>query len=567
MDFKTLLEQISAAYNKFNTKQKIIIAVTIFIIIGLLVFLILYKNSGSKEAENYAVLFDKLDPKDAAIVIQQLETDKVPYKVVNEDTIKVPKEFVYKERISLASKGIPKNSKVGFELFDKQEFGATEFEQRIKYLRALEGELARTIESLEPIENAVVHIALPKESVFTEKSVPPTASVSLTIKPYTKLSPKQIMGIKNLVAAAVPKLTPENVKLIDQNGDPLGGEDMLKSELIASQIKYKKEFERAYEKKIVNLLAPVVGGEDKVVAKVTIDFDFSQEDEVSEYYDPDVVPRSEQTTEEEREGFSKKEVGGVPGAISNIGPVQGIESNKPTSKYKKSVTTTNYEVSKKILNKKGAFARIKRITAAVVVDGKYRFKKDKEGKETSEIEYVPLSKQEIANITDIVKKSIGYDPKRGDEVTVSNFEFSKGGLRPKAPVTKTLVEKTASFVQPLMPFIKFAIAIVLLFLFYKRVIVPFSQKMLEETKEEEERLEKLAIEEEKEAAEDTLEQYKNMKKKIEEELGLGEQFDEEELKYEVLLEKMKQIASENPEEVANILQTLVKSVNEFEPKK
>ncbi len=565
MDFKTLLEQLSAAYNKLTNKQKIIIAATLFIIIGLLTFLVLYKKENKEE--NYAVLFEKLDPKDAAMAMQQLEADKVPYKIVNDNTIKVPKEFVYKERIALASKGIPKTSKVGFELFDKQEFGATEFEQKIKYLRALEGELARTIESLEPIESASVHIALPKESVFTEKSTPPTASVTLSIKPYTKLSPKQIMGIKNLIAAAVPKLTPENVKLIDQNGDPLGGKDMLKSELIASQIKYKKEFERAYEKKIVNLLAPIVGGEEKVVAKVTIDFDFSQKDETSEYYDPDVVPRSEQTTEEKREGFSKKEVGGVPGAISNIGPVQGIESQKPIQKYQKSTTTTNYEVSKKVTNIKGEFATIKRITAAVVVDGKYRFKKDKNGVETSQIEYVPLSKQEIANITDIVKKSIGYNPKRGDEVTVSNFEFSKGGLRPKEPVTKTLIEKTSSFIQPILPFIKFLIAVILLYIFYKKVITPFSQKMLEETKEEEERLEKLAIEEEKEAAEDTLEQYKNMKKKIEDELGLGEQFDEEELKYEVLLEKLKQITSENPEEVANILQTLVKSVNEFEPKK
>ncbi len=565
MDFKTLLEQLSAAYNKLTNKQKIIIAATLFIIIGLLTFLVLYKKENKEE--NYAVLFEKLDPKDAAMAMQQLEADKIPYKIVNDNTIKVPKEFVYKERIALASKGIPKTSKVGFELFDKQEFGATEFEQKIKYLRALEGELARTIESLEPIESASVHIALPKESVFTEKSTPPTASVTLSIKPYTKLSPKQIMGIKNLIAAAVPKLTPENVKLIDQNGDPLGGKDMLKSELIASQIKYKKEFERAYEKKIVNLLAPIVGGEEKVVAKVTIDFDFSQKDETSEYYDPDVVPRSEQTTEEKREGFSKKEVGGVPGAISNIGPVQGIESQKPIQKYQKSTTTTNYEVSKKVTNIKGEFATIKRITAAVVVDGKYRFKKDKNGVETSQIEYVPLSKQEIANITDIVKKSIGYNPKRGDEVTVSNFEFSKGGLRPKEPVTKTLIEKTSSFIQPILPFIKFLIAVILLYIFYKKVITPFSQKMLEETKEEEERLEKLAIEEEKEAAEDTLEQYKNMKKKIEDELGLGEQFDEEELKYEVLLEKLKQITSENPEEVANILQTLVKSVNEFEPKK
>ncbi len=567
MDFKTLLQQLSEVYNKLSLKQKIIIGVALFVIIGFLVFLVVYKNISSPEERNYVVLFEKLSPKDAALAIQQLEADKVPYKIEEEGTIKVPKDVVYKERIALASKGVPKSGKVGFELFDKQEFGATEFDQRIKYLRALEGELARTIESLEPIEKATVHIALPKESVFTEKSVPPSASVTLVIKPYTKLSPKQIMGIKNLVAAAVPKLSPENVQLVDQNGEPLGSKNLLQSELVASQIRYKKEFEKSYERKIVNLLAPIVGGEHKVVAKVSADFDFSQEDVVSEYYDPDVVPRSEQITEEKKEGIKPKETGGVPGAISNIGPVQGIESNKLVQKYQKSVTTTNYEVSKKITKIKTPFAKLKRITASVVVDGKYRYKKDKDGKETDEIEYVPLSKQEIAKITDIVKNAIGYDAKRGDEVTVSNFEFAQASLKAKEPLTKSLVNKATSFFTPIMPFIKLLIAALLLFAFYKKVILPFSQKMLEETKEEEEELEKIILEEEKEAAEDTLEKYKDMKKKVEEELGLGEKFDEDELKYEVLLEKLRTIAQENPEEVANILQTMVKTVNDFESEK
>ncbi len=567
MDFKTLLQQLSEVYNKLSLKQKIIIGVALFVIIGFLVFLIVYKNVSSPEQKNYVVLFEKLSPKDAALAVQQLEADKVPYIIKEEGTIKVPKDVVYKERIALASKGVPKSGKVGFELFDKQEFGATEFDQRIKYLRALEGELSRTIESLEPIEKATVHIALPKESVFTEKSVPPSASVTLVIKPYTKLSPKQIMGIKNLVAAAVPKLSPENVELVDQNGEPLGGKNLLQSELVASQIKYKKEFEKNYERKIINLLAPIVGGEHKVVAKISADFDFSQQDVVSEYYDPEVVPRSEQITEEKREGLKPKETGGVPGAISNIGPVQGIESNKLVQKYQKSITTTNYEVSKKITKTKTPFAKLKRITASVVVDGRYRYKKDKEGKETEEIEYVPLSKQEIEKITDIVKNAIGYDAKRGDEVTVSNFEFSQAALKAKEPLTKSLINKATSFFNPIMPFIKLLIAALLLFIFYKKVILPFSQKMLEETKEEEEELEKIILEEEKEAAEDTLEKYKDMKKKVEEELGLGEKFDEEELKYEVLLEKLRSITQENPEEVANILQAMLKTVNDFESEK
>ncbi len=566
MDFKTLLQQISEIYNKLSVKQKIIIGVALFVIIGFLTFLILYKSS-SAGGKNYAILFDKLDPKDSAFVIQQLETDKISYEIVNEGTIKVPKNVVYKERIKIASLGIPKNSKVGFELFDKQQFGATDFEQRIRYLRALEGELSKTIESLEPIERAVVHIALPKESVFTQKSIPPSASVSLTIKPYTKLSPKQIMGIKNIIAAAVPKLTTENVKLVNQNGEPLGSKDLMQSELIASQIKYKKEFERAYEQKIVNLLAPIVGGEHKVVAKVSIDFDFSREDTVSEYYDPESVPRSEQTTEEKREGEEPRETGGVPGAISNIGAVKGIESKKITQKYQKSSTTTNYEISKKVTNKKGEFAKLKRITAAVVVDGKYQYKKDKEGKESSEVEYISLSPKELAQITDIVKNSIGYDKKRGDEVTVSNFEFRMAGLKSKVPITETIMEKTAAMMHPIAPVIKFLIAALLLFVFYRKVVLPFSHKMLEETKEEESALERIVLEDEKEAAEDTLEQYKNIKKRVEEELGLGEQFNEEELKYDVLLEKIKTIAEENPEEVSNILQTMLRSVNEFEGEK
>ena len=152
--------------------------------------------------------------------------------------------------------------------------------------RALEGELTRTIESLQPIARAGVHIAIPKESVFTERQTPPTASVVLELRPMMRLTPNQITGIKNLVASSVVRLTPENVKLINQDGVPLGDDEgIFDNELVQSQVRYKKDFEGEYERKIINVLSPILGGTDKVVAKVTIDFDFAKKDSISEVYD------------------------------------------------------------------------------------------------------------------------------------------------------------------------------------------------------------------------------------------------------------------------------------------
>ena len=297
MELRTLLNQIATLIQNLTLRQRIVAAVSIVVLIGFLVFLTLYKNSNSTKNSGYSVLFENTTAGDSALIIQQLEKEKIPYKVVNEGTIAVPSDVVHKERIAIAALGIPKNSKVGFEIFDKAEFGATDFEQKIKYVRALEGELARTIESLGPIANASVHIAIPKETVFAQKQAAPTASIVLNIRPSMNLSAKQIIGIKNLVAASISNLTAENVSIVNQDGEPLGDDqsNMFQGELVKSQMRYKKEFEHNVEQKIMNVLAPVIGGIDKVNAKVTIDFDFSQQDYVSETYDPNSVPRSEQS--------------------------------------------------------------------------------------------------------------------------------------------------------------------------------------------------------------------------------------------------------------------------------
>ncbi|MCV3453799.1 flagellar M-ring protein FliF [Campylobacter sp. FU_520] len=556
MDYKTILHQVGQLYQNLSLRQRIIIAASIVVVVGFLVFLTLFRSGSTVASEaGYSVLFENANTSDSAMIVTQLEKSGVPYILRNEGTILVPNEQVYKQRLAIASAGLlPKDNKVGFELFDKQEFGATEAEQKVKYQRALEGELARTIESLEPIHSATVHIAFAKDTLFTQQQVPPTASVALTIKEGLKLNKKQIMGIKNLIASSVTKLTPENVKIMDQKGIPLDDEGAFESDLIAAQIKYKRDQEYELEQKIVASIAPFAGGYDRVVAKVSIDYDFSKEESQSEVYDPNTVVRSEQTLEEHREGYKDKEIQGVPGAVSNIGPVEGLDDKGAREVYTKNQTTTNNEISKKITNTTKQFATVKRISAAVVVDGKYKVITDDQGNVTNE--YIPLSDKEIKAIENLTKGAIGFNLARGDAVEVNNLEFHR-----TAKVENKVQTFYSRFVEPFIPPVKYVFAAILLFIFYKKVIVPFSQKMLADIKLEEEMEGKdgQVIDE----AEDAIEKFNAARKKVEEQLGFGDNFDEDALQYDVLLEKLRAVANEKSEEVALLLQKLVENEAEF----
>ena len=562
MDFKAIFQQIGQIYQNLSLKQRLVAMGSVALVVGFLVFLSIYKSS-NVSYDGYSVLFENTSAADSALIIQQLEKDKVKYKILNEGTILVPNADVYRERISVASLGILKDGKVGFEIFDKQEFGATDAEQTVKFQRALEGELARTIESLAPIKKAIVRIAIPKETLFTERSTPPSASIVLNLKDGQSLNLKQITGIKNLVAAAVANLKPEQVKIVSEDGAPLGEEDgEYDSDQITQQIKYKRDAEQGLEEKIINVLSPIVGGSDKVVAKVTIDFDFARKDSQSETFDPNSVARSEQNVEEKRQGSKEAEVQGVPGAVSNIGPVEGLQDGKMKELYSKSSSTTNYEISKKVERVKDQFAKINRLSAAVVVDGKYENKKDENGNPTKEVVYVPLDEKQLNRIDALIRQSIGFDQNRGDEVTVSNFEFQR-------PDGQTPASKVNSFFElyilPFAPLLKYIFVAILLYFFYKKVIVPFMSKMLEDVKEEEP--EPMPDIVELDDSEDTLEKFKAAKKKVEEQLGVGGDFNEDELRYDVMLEKMKLVAQERAEEIAVLLQDMIKNDAEFSNRK
>ncbi len=568
-NFKELFGQLSTIFLNLTKRQKIVAISSVVAVVALIVFLLLFtrapKGTG-EEFSGYSVLFANVEPSVSAQIIAQLEMDGVKYKLADENTILVPNKDVYRERIAVASLGIVQASKTkpGFELFDTNSFGATEGEQRIKFQRAIQGELSKTIESLEPIERASVYIAFPKESVFTERQTPPTASVVVKLKNGSLLDYGQIDGIKRIVSGSIPNLSLENVKIVTQDGVAVGEDSVAmqneqEAARIKAQLRYKHEFESNYEAKIIDMIARFVGSRDKVTAKVSIEFDFSQTDKEQEIFDPNSVVRSEQNIEEHKVGRDPKELGGVPGAVSNIGPVQGIEDNKPTQEYDKTVTNTNYEISKQIIKTKPQFATIKRLTAAVVVDGRYENVRDESGELTSKINYIPLNENEVNQIRSLVEQAVGYNQARGDQVTVSNFEFRPNNI--STPLTK-FQRFEEEYIKPLLPVLKYLLVALILFVFYKKVIVPFMNKMLMDTKPQEEAVfeEEIDVEEE---AEDTIERFKAAKKRAEDELGMNDDFNEEDLKYDVLLEKMKGIVAERSDEVASLLQSMVKTDNSF----
>ncbi|WQT47227.1 flagellar M-ring protein FliF [Helicobacter pylori] len=557
MDLKVLLQRIVDFFIKLNKKQKIALIAAGVLITALLVFLLLYPFKEKDYAQGgYGVLFERLDSSDNALILQHLQQNQIPYKILKDDTILIPKDKVYEERITLASQGIPKTSKVGFEIFDTKDFGATDFDQNIKLIRAIEGELSRTIESLNPILKANVHIAIPKDSVFVAKEVPPSASVMLKLKPDMKLSPTQILGIKNLIAAAVPKLTTENVKIVNENGESIGEGDILENskELALEQLRYKQNFENILENKIVNILAPIVGGKNKVVARVNAEFDFSQKKSTKETFDPNNVVRSEQNLEEKKEGAPKKQVGGVPGVVSNIGPVQGLKDNKEPEKYEKSQNTTNYEVGKTISEIKGEFGTLVRLNAAVVVDGKYKIAL-KDGANT--LEYEPLSDESLKKINALVKQAIGYNQNRGDDVVVSNFEFNPmAPMLDNATLSEKIMHKTQKVLGSFTPLIKYILVFIVLFIFYKKVIVPFSERMLEVVPDEDKEVKSMF--EEMDEEEDELNKLGDLRKKVEDQLGLNATFSEEEVRYEIVLEKIRGTLKERPDEIATLFKLLIK---------
>ena len=446
-----------AAFNRLDNRGKLLAMAGIALMVAFLIGGLLWLREPS-----YAVLFSIQDEKDGGQIVAELQRQNIPYRFSDDGhTILVPQTVVHDTRLRLAAAGLPKGGLVGFELLENQKLGVSQFAEQINYQRGLEGELARSIQSLAAVKGARVHLAIPKQTAFLRDEQKASASVLVSLYPGRALEPIQVAGIVNLVAASVPQLNPLNVVVIDQDGRLISQQrDPLKEiGLDPAQLKYVREVETSYVKRIENILTPLVGA-NNVRAQVAADIDFSQTEQVAETYKPNPPPdtaiRSQQTSES---GNGGNQAIGVPGALTNQPPVPATAPltqppvpgagtpaagapnapNAPNSPnaananaagatagtgnatagaaepYNRSATI-NYELDKTVRHTKDAPGAVRRLSVAVVVN-------QRKGAD-AKAKPVPLTAAELKQITDLVREAVGIDSARGDTLNVANAPFT-----------------------------------------------------------------------------------------------------------------------------------------------
>lgn len=411
------------AFANLTTPTKILLVGTLLAVLISTAFVFYQLNR-----PEFALLYGRMSEQDMALVVERLKQQKVPYRVEG-DRVFVPKDRLYEVRLALAKEGIPKGTGVGFEIFDEQKLGATEFVQKVNYQRALQGELARTIGAMDKIEEARVHLVLPEETLFVEDQKPPSAAVVIRVKEGYQLTTRDLQGIMHLVSSSVKGLTEDHITIVSTDGKVLYRKDGLDKSLELSelQLSYKEKIEEALERKAQSMLASVLGNND-VIVRVSADVDFSEVHVTEELFDPDTTAvRSQQRVIEK----SSQEPGGPkgnPDVPINVEskllvnkPSQGSEE-KGSQVFEKQQDITNYEINKTLRKIVYAPGAIKRLTVAVVVDGPY--KEEQTSDKVVKKVFVGRSEEELKAIESIVKNAVGYNPDRGDQITVSNIPFA-----------------------------------------------------------------------------------------------------------------------------------------------
>lgn len=449
---------------------------------------------------DYRVLFNNLSDEDGGAIITQLTQMNIPYQFDDKSgAITVPAEKVYELRLRLAQQGLPKGGAVGFELLDQEKFGISQFSEQVNYQRALEGELSRTIETLGPVKNVRVHLAMPKPTLFVREQKSPTASVTLNLQPGRALDQSQVSAIVHMVSSSVAGLPPGNVTIVDQAGHLLTQSDNAGRDLNDAQLKYTTDVENRYQQRIEAILNPIVGN-GNVHAQVTAQIDFNNREQTDEKYQPNNDPanqaiRSRQTNSSEQIGGQYP--GGVPGALSNqpapanSAPVttpnnnnqaNGATANNTTANNASqnnssknnvpsntsNANTTNFEVDRTILHTKMNVGDVERLSVAVVVN----YKADAAGKP------IALSDAQIKQIENLTREAMGYSEKRGDSLNVVNSQFNDaaetGGDLP--------FWQQQLFIDELMQAGRWLLVLIVAWILYRKLIRPQLRRKAEQDK-------------------------------------------------------------------------------------
>jgi len=374
----------------------------------------------------YTLLFGSLDAKDINEVVQTLDQEQVIYKIDQASGgILVPSDKVHALRIKLAAAGYPKQAATGYQLLDvEQGFGISQFKETTQYHRALEGELAKSVSSINSVKSARVMLGLPKRSVFVRKVQKPSASVVVKLYPGRSLNDEQVSAIVYLVSSSIPNMDIKDVTVVDQQGNLLTGDTSSSGTLNMSikQLDYTRMVEETLSSRIVNLLAPIVGGESKVRAQVTAELDFTQQEQTRENYEPD--PSAIRSEQEVTEINRNEGPIGIPGALTNQPPRAGLApeegytpGNDPNLRNSTEKKTKNYELDRTISHIKNSVGNIHRLSVAVVLDDKTALD------EEDNIVRTPMTDDELLRYRQLVSDTVGLDEARGDTLTVVNASF------------------------------------------------------------------------------------------------------------------------------------------------
>ncbi|PUE66855.1 flagellar basal-body MS-ring/collar protein FliF [Arcobacter lacus] len=570
------MDQLLKFINNLNKSQRIILVSGFALLFIIVVGFLIYSSIKAEDKKLNYTIASNLTQADVMRASEELEASGIQFIVTgtgNNLILKTSQEFINIAKIKLVTSEAATNKHVGWEIFEKSSLGTTNFENKVKYLRALEGELSRSLESLSGVLKANVKIAIPKETIFTEKRADTTASAVISLKQGIHLTKKQIDGIKNFIASAVPDLKQENIQLIDQDGNLLeqnvDEENTLRS---AAQNKYKDKIEKDYEEKIISLLEPVVGV-GRVVAKVNVALDFVKKDIEEEIYSPEGSIRSQQVIENTNntQGMLPNN-GGIAGVDNNIQiPTTVGDGSKISSNSEGTNTVTNYEISRKIISQKDSnYTNIKRITASVTFD-------------SAVLKDHPDKGEFIASLESLSGDAIGYDRGRGDTITVKDFKFvgaktlnENGQLvdefgnvinsAESSGVAGTLAT-VKSILQDYKDYIQYLIVAILLFIFYKKFIASSDIVILGDGNKK-----KVDVDDEN-IVNEMLTNYENefdtataqgrLKSKVKSQiLNNIEGLDEESAaKYEVFIEELDREINNSPAEMARMIELLLSEGN------
>ena len=454
-NFSDFLRQFGERFNELSQGKKVAaLSLIALAMASLLVMSFWLKNP------DFQLLYANLSPQDAGAVVDKLKSQKISYELSNEGrTIHIASDKLHEVRLQLASEGLPEGSDVGLEIFEDTPLGMTEFVQKLNFQRALQGELTRTIKTLDAVAQARIHLVIPKDNLFRKDKPKGKASVTLKIKPGKTLTETQVQGIVHLISASVAGIDAQGVVVLDLKGNMLSGgkEPSEEAMMSASNFKHKTRVEKKLQQSIIKMLEDALG-RGKVIAKVSAELDFEKVERTEEIYDPDSqVVRSENQVSESSTGAVPP--GGIPGvqALIPTGEAPGGVAGK-AAKRNKSNSLFNYEINKVVRLVSKPVGEVSKLSVAVMIDGIMA---------GDPAVYQARSKEDMDKYLQIVQSAVGYDQDRGDIIQVENIQFDRSELEAQ----KVDIARSEQ-IDMAMEVGKLVVGLIFLILFFTRIIRP-----------------------------------------------------------------------------------------------